>query len=253
MAMKKKIPIAEYPDNQKILELFPTTTHVILSADWSVTSSMVGCQAVSLGGVRIYPPTPVNAAGAPTVKPPESYITENGKVIRNPASIEFNKVRETLFEGYENLTYKSLADILWGANDYSMYILGDNLMSGQGTQKFAQWLIDNEYGIVTSSPGVINRCHRSDPHFCQVWIWVPPQATRFCAPARKPVVGIEKMDPDAIVGQKMVTERGVDIDMYKVESYEQHHKDLNFVKKALVLSKAEMAPIKRKRVVRKKV
>jgi hypothetical protein len=251
--MKKKIPIAEFEGHQKILELFPTSTHLVLSAHWAASSSLVGCQATSLSSVRVDPVSVVDAADRPTIKQPDSYITEGSVVIRNPASVEFLKVRDSLLKGAEDLTYKALAEILWSANDYNMYILGDNLMKGSGTQAFAQWLIDNEYGIVTSSPGVINRCHRSDPHFCQVWIWVPPQAARLSVPARKPVVGTDKMDPDAIVGQKMVNENGVESQTYKVQPHDKWHKDLNFVKKALVLSKAEMAPIKRERVVRKKL
>lgn len=249
MSMRKKVPIAEWPNCEKILRLFPTTTHVVLTASYNVNSSGVGCQATTLNGVNIHAPTIVDAGGKPTVKEPKPYDMKDGKIIRNPAHEEYWKLKDELFKDTDSHTYKALAETLWHSYDYNMYLIGDNLMKGEGTQKFAQWLVDNEYGIVTSSPGVINRCHRSDPHFCQVWIWVPPQATRFCVPARKPVVGAETMDPDAIVGQKMVNESGKETETYKVKEHNMWHKDLNFVKKALVLSKAEMKP---KRVVRKK-
>lgn len=254
MSFNKKIAIAEYEGKDAVLAMFPACTHVIASGTWTSRESGVGCQAVVISSVRDNQLKIVDAVGKSLPAVPSAYIYNGDRVLPNPALQTYkDKIGEVLGKTSEDFTFREMAKVLWRTNDYSMYILGDNLQSGAGTQKFAQWLIDNEYGIVTSSPGVLNRTHRRDPHFCQVWIWVPPEAARLSVPARRPVVGTDKMDPDAIIGQPMVSVGGEPMVATKYDGHDTWHKDLNFVKRALVLTKAEMTPIKRKRMVRKKI
>lgn len=251
MATAQKDILVESLDEElkaKVLVAYPRAHKIVVSVTYGYSAPGTGCHACTLNSIsvpRVYfrddKGVHVDWTNLPTF-----IRNDRGEIVTNPEMHRARELAAGLGKHFEGEAYKAMVENIWTNLDYNMFIIGDNLHNtGNTTKLFPLWLIENKVGIVVSSPGIINRCHRQDNHLCQVWIWIPPQATRFAVPAKVPLSGIETIDPDAVVGQAMVNSNGRLLTETKVRRLEESHNDINLVKRAVILSKAEMKPKRR--------
>lgn len=74
--------------------------------------------------------------------------------------------------------------------------IGDeSVAKGLKTSEFAQWLMDNEIGIVTASPIGRNQFHQTAKNFSltRAWIWMPPGHAYYAMPDSQRVTGLKAM------------------------------------------------------------
>ena len=230
--------VRDLPDHEQLLEILPDADYIRFSVTYG-TGAGVGCHSASLLTVR------TNISGIYKINKehvdmPQAFLVVRGDHKHNP---EKKKLDDLLKVMRSKLNmFDSLVEAL-SKTQISIWIIGDNLTQtkdtmNMSTRAFVEWLIENKVGVVTASPGVINRVHEWDPHFCQVWTWVPPNVVPISVPARAPVYNEEVLDPDNLDNATFPdTQR-------KVNTWTKWHKDMDLVSKALVLSKKEMQALR---------